>query len=167
SQVISPRLLAWAKPRFSHVTTRNAGNSPSTSARVPSVDWLSATTTSSAISPACSMTLRKQGRSQCASFVETMMIARSSIRRPSARRSTGEATRSQLARRRVDSVDRLLVSEPLDQLGHPLLEGYARAKAEQLLGAPGVGVAVSDVAGAVLGGPVRLDVQVEPLRQQP
>lgn len=47
--VSSPRLLACAKPWFSHVTTRALGNSLSTSSRVPFVDMLSATTTSSSM----------------------------------------------------------------------------------------------------------------------
>src|SRR3954471_20239245 len=71
------RVFAWQKPWLADRTTRAAGNSAPTRSAVPSCDSLSTMTTSSAMSPACSYTVDRQGRSQCASFVETMMIARS------------------------------------------------------------------------------------------
>jgi len=79
SVVISPRLLACEKPWFAQVTTRASGNSVSTSSRVLSVDMLSATTTSSEMSPCLAKIVDRQGRSQCPSFVEMVMMARSCI----------------------------------------------------------------------------------------
>src|SRR5712691_1616252 len=144
-----PRLFACEKPRLRQVTTRACGNSSSTSSRVPSVDSLSATTTSSAIGPACSNTLVRQGRSQSASLVETMMIARSCI-------SAREAARHELPGRRVDAVVGFLAGEPLDECGHALFEPDRGAKAQQLLRPGDVRVAVADVAGAITARALRL-----------
>jgi hypothetical protein len=62
---------------FSEATTRAAGNFDSTSSRVPSVDSLSTTTTSSLASPAWAKTVLSAGSSHFASLVETMMMATS------------------------------------------------------------------------------------------
>src|SRR4051812_22725234 len=71
------RLFAWQKPWLAQRTTRASGNAVSTRSAVSSCESLSTTTTSRSMSPACSKTVDRQGRSQCASLVETMMIARS------------------------------------------------------------------------------------------
>ena len=63
AHVSSARLFACAKPRFAQVTRRASGNRSSTSSLVPSVDPLSATTTSRSAEPACPKTV-VEARSQ-------------------------------------------------------------------------------------------------------
>src|SRR5690349_4400988 len=62
-------------------------------------------------------------------------------------------------------VDGFLVAKPIRQLAHPVLELDLRLEAEQLLRAGRVGVAVTDIARAVLPDPLRLDLYAETVRQ--
>src|SRR4249919_182693 len=80
--------------------------------------------------------------------------------------SERESARGELTGSHVDAVDRFAAGQPLDQLGDPRLEPDAGPKAEQLLPAGGVRVAVADVACAVTGGSLRLDIDAETLGQQ-
>src|ERR1700733_11857094 len=72
-----PRLLPCPKPLLGEATTRAAGKFDSTSSRVPSLDSLSTTTTSSAAPPAWAKIVERHGFSQRASLVDTTTIARS------------------------------------------------------------------------------------------
>ena len=56
--------------------------------------------------------------------------------------------------------------EPAEQIAHPGVEGDLGVEAEQLVGQPGVGVAVADVAGAVLADDLGLDLLAEAARDR-
>src|SRR5579884_3190061 len=79
--VASPRLLAWANPRFSTHSTRACGKSRPTRAAEPSVDPLSTTTTSRVAPPAWLYTECRQGPSQRAELCDTMTTASSATLR--------------------------------------------------------------------------------------
>src|SRR5207244_8032909 len=80
------------------------------------------------------------------------------------RRSTRKAARDERVTGGVDGVGRLLAFEPGEQVLHPELERDLWAEAEQLLRQARVGVAVADVACAVLVDDLRLDVLAETRR---
>src|SRR3954447_8587615 len=101
---MTARLLAWPKPRLRHRTTRASGNSSRISSAVPSVDSLSATTTSRSRSPARAKTVLRHGPSQCPSFVETTTTARSRMRQGNASRQAQFAKQERVVPARCSGV---------------------------------------------------------------
>src|SRR5947208_7466817 len=108
--------------------------------------------------------LLKHGGSHCASFVDTMMIARSSmITFSSCNRSPGKSPGEKHGSRSLDAIARLLVGKPGHELGHPVLDCRRGPELQERLRSGGVSVAVADVAGSVLGRDLRLDADAETL----
>src|SRR5436190_3085326 len=149
--------VLWFAPkpaRNSCAITRTSGNRSCTAAAEPSSDALSSTTTSASAPRSDSRHASRRSRL----FVLTIETATSRTQALAlARETAGE----QRLARGVDAVGCLLCLEPREQVVHSGVEGDLRAEAEQLVGQPRVGVAMPDVAGAVLIGDLGLDVLPE------
>src|SRR4051812_4034341 len=150
--------VLWFAPkpaRCSCAISRTSGKRSRTASAEPSSDALSSTTTS-----ACSARRdSRQASSRSRLFVLTIETERSV--KPG---STREAARDECLACRVDGVGGLLAVEPREQVLHAALERDLGAEAEQLLGEACVGVAVADVARAVLLHDLRLDLLAEAAR---
>src|SRR3982751_1092280 len=77
-----------------------------------------------------------------------------------------QTSRDERLARGVHVVGGVLRLEPFEQVLHPALERDLCAEAKSLAGKARVGVAVTDVAGAVLVDDLRLDVLAEPVRDR-
>src|SRR4029453_18448562 len=122
--------FACAKPWLTHWITRASGNSVVTSSAVPSVEELSATTTSRVHAPRCSKTLVRHARNHRASFVDTTITARSFITRMCL---THKLSSNQLGGRFVDSIERVLGADPFHEIADASLEFDIGFESEELL----------------------------------